>query len=170
MINLDYFAVQMGNNAERVKTLVHGVSDEQARWKPDPESWSVLEVVNHLYDEERSDFRVRLDYILHRPGEVWPGIDPAGWVIERQYNQRDLAESLNNFFKERQESLVWIKGLVTPNWAAAYEAPFGTVTAGDMFAAWVAHDLLHMRQLVELHWAYTTKLLKPYQTEYAGSW
>ena len=138
--------------------------------KPDPGSWSGLEVINHLYDEEREDFRVRLDYILHHPGQPWPGIDPQGWVSERQYNQREIKESLNNFLEARQESLAWLKTLKSPNWAAAYEAPFGKITAGDMFASWVAHDLLHMRQLVELHWAYTTMLLGPHNVDYAGSW
>jgi hypothetical protein len=49
-------------------------------------------------------------------------------------------------------------------------APFGQISAGDMFASWVAHDLLHIRQLVELHWAYTTRQLQPYNVEYAGGW
>jgi hypothetical protein len=42
--------------------------------------------------------------------------------------------------------------------------------AGDMLAAWVAHDLLHMRQLVELHRTYTVTQLAPYDTRYAGEW
>ncbi|MCB0058173.1 MAG: DinB family protein, partial [Caldilineaceae bacterium] len=62
----------MQRNAQRIAALVAGVPDEQARWKPDAESWSILEVVNHLLDEEREDFRVRIDYTLHRPGEKWP--------------------------------------------------------------------------------------------------
>ena len=34
----------------------------------------------------------------------------------------------------------------------------------------MAHDLLHMRQLVELLWAYTIEELKPQSVEYAGQW
>jgi hypothetical protein len=44
------------------------------------------------------------------------------------------------------------------------------MTAGDMFGAWVAHDLLHFRQLVELFWAYTTHRLEPHEVGYAGEW
>ena len=76
----------MALNAERIRALAAGVAPDAARWKPDPETWSILEVVNHLYDEERLDFRVRLDTILHRPEEPWPRIDPQGWVTERRYN------------------------------------------------------------------------------------
>ena len=45
-------------NGERIRALVEGMPEEQARWRPDAASWSVLEVINHLCDEERSDFRV----------------------------------------------------------------------------------------------------------------
>lgn len=169
-MNLDYFTGQMAHNAQKISALVQGVSDEQARWKPDPASWSILEVINHLNDEEREDFRVRLDYILHRPGQAWPGIDPQEWITARQYNRQDFGGSLDNFLTARQQSLAWLQDLEPPDWEAVYEAPFGQITAGDLFAAWVAHDLLHLRQLVELNWAYTVDRLAPYKPDYGGTW
>jgi len=169
-MDIEHFTSQMAHNAERIRALVHGVSDHQARWKPDLASWSILEVTNHLYDEELEDFRVRLDITLHHPERPWPPIDPAGWVTERQYNQRDVGGSLNGFLAARQESLGWLRQLISVNWEAAYDAPFGRITAGDIFASWVAHDLLHMRQLVELHWAYTAVKVKPHRVDYAGAW
>jgi hypothetical protein len=169
-MDLDYLISQMTDDAQRIRALVENVSDHQARWKPDPASWSILEVINHLLDEEKKDFRVRLDLILHRPGEPWPGIDPEDWVTEHEYNKRDLGESLRGFLAAREESLAWLRGLASPNWDAAYDAPFGCITAGDIFTAWVAHDLLHIRQFVELHWAYTVMKAAPYQVRYAGPW
>ena len=169
-MDLNHLISQMTHNARRICALAEGVSDRQARWKPALASWSILEVVNHLLDEEREDFRAHLDLALHRPGEPWPRIDPEGWVTQRGYNERDPGESLEGFLAAREESLAWLRGLASPNWEATYEAPFGRITAGDIFASWVAHDLLHMRQLVELHWAYTTLLVAPHKVDYAGSW
>jgi hypothetical protein len=169
-MDLDYFIPQMTDDAQRICVLVENISDHQARWKPDPASWSILEVVNHLLDEERKDFRVRLDFALHHPEEPWPAIDPESWVTEHEYNKRDPRESLQGFLTAREESLVWLRGLKSPSWEAAYDAPFGRIRAGDIFAAWVAHDLLHTRQLVELHWAYTVMKAAPYQVHYAGPW
>jgi hypothetical protein len=169
-MDVDYFTSLMARNAERIRVMVQGVPDQQARWKPDPASWSMMEVIAHLYDEEREDFRVRLDFILHRPDQPWPGIDPEGWVTERGYNQWDFEETLNGFLAARQDSIAWLKGLSQPNWDAVAEPPFAKLKAGDMFASWVAHDLLAMRQLVELHWAFTTSKLKPYRVGYAGDW
>lgn len=169
-MDIDSLAVLMAENAARIRALVKGVSDQQARRKPDPASWSILEVVSHLLDEEREDFRVRLDYTLHHPGEPWPPIDPGGWVTSRSYNEKDPKATLDQFLAEREASLAWLKTLSAPEWKTTYEAPLGPISAGDLFAAWVAHDLLHMRQLVELHWQNSTAELEPFRTQYAGEW
>jgi hypothetical protein len=169
-MDFDYCLKQMADDAQRIRALAEGVENAQARWKSDPESWSILEVVCHLLDEERQDFRVRLDITLHRPDEPWPGIDPQGWVAARHYNEQDLDRSLQSFLEERATSLAWLKSLQNPNWEATYQAPWAPITAGDLLASWVAHDLLHMRQLVELHWSYKEEQVAPYSTRYAGEW
>lgn len=169
---MELFAIihSLETTGERIAAVARGLDAEQARWKPDPGSWSVLEVINHLYDEERFDFRVRIDYVLHRPGEEPPDIDPQGWVTERQYNTRELEPSLQNFLAERRRSLEWLRSLASPDWEKVYAASWGSIRAGDLLAAWAAHDLLHLRQLVELHWALLHRLTAPYQTAYAGDW
>ena len=161
---------QLEINSRRIQAMVEGVSDEQAHWKPDAASWSILEVVNHLYDEERQDFRVRLDIILHRPGEAWPPIDPQGWVTERQYNQRNFEQSIENFLSERRDSLKWLKDLRGEDFTTSVPTPWGSITAGDMFASWITHDSLHMRQLVELIHAWIVRISEPYSGDYAGEW
>ena len=171
MVDVEKFTSRLSNSAATISSLVQAVGAGQARWKPDAQAWSILEVINHVYDEEREDFRQRLDLILHQPNRPWPPNDPEGWVIERQYNQRALKISLDNFLKEREQSLAWLNGLAQPNWENAYQHPSaGTITAGDMLAAWAAHDLLHIRQLVELHWAYQARSVQPIALTYAGTW
>ena len=162
---------QLALGGKRTAALVAGVSPDQARWRPAPEAWSLLEVVNHLWDEEREDFRIRLNLILHDPLAAWPPIDPGGWVTARDYNGRELAASLQGFLAERAASLAWLRGLAAPDWDATVETPWGwRITAGDMLAAWAGHDVLHLRQLVELHWAHTAQLAAPRTTIYAGEW
>jgi hypothetical protein len=124
-MELDFFLTQMSTHAGAISSLTLGIPAEKARWKPDPEKWSILEVINHLYDEERLDFRLRLDIILYHPNQSWPPINPQGWVTERAYNERDLVQSVDDFLKERQKSLAWLKGLENPDWNASVTAPFG---------------------------------------------
>ena len=81
MLNLTAIIAQLTNQAETIRSLMQGISDEQARWKPDAKSWSLLEVINHLADEEREDFRDHVDCLLH--DKPWNLIDPQGWVAAR---------------------------------------------------------------------------------------
>jgi hypothetical protein len=53
----DFALARLTANVETVAAMVRGAPEAQARWKPTPEAWSILEVVCHLGDEEREDFR-----------------------------------------------------------------------------------------------------------------
>ena len=162
---------RLAASGEAVAALARSVSDVQARWKPTPQEWSVLEVLGHLLDEEREDFRTRLDYILHRPGETWPPIDPVAWARDRGYNERGREPAVEAFVWERHASLRWLEALPRPDWTAAHQHPrLGRVTAGEMLAAWVAHDHLHIRQLNQLHWQYLAETVSPFSLTYAGGW
>ena len=151
------------------KGLFQSVSDEQARWKPGEDRWSMLEVICHLYDEEREDFRQRLKLVLDNPTKPWPPIDPEKWVIQRNYNQRDLAPSLDSFLAERDRSLGWLNQIGKPDWQATYQHPqIGPMSAELILANWLAHDLFHIRQAADLHFAYLAKVVKPVSLDYSG--
>jgi hypothetical protein len=157
-------------STEMMRALLAGVDQEEARLKPNAESWSMLEVVCHLYDEEREDFREHLDFIFHRQNEEWHVIDTDGWVTQRKYNQQNFAEMQEKFFAEREKSLAWLKGLRNPDWEKSYTTPYRTISAGEMLACWAAHDNLAVRQLVELRRMRLENITKPYSLEYAGDW
>ena len=161
---------ELQHSTEMIRALLAGISQEEAQVKPDANAWSVLEVICHLYDEEREDFREHLDFILHRQDEEYHVIDPQGWIKERHYNQRDFAEMQEKFFAERSQSLAWLKSLSNSDWETTYTSEYGSVSAGEMFACWVAHDNLHIRQLVELRRLRIEKITQPYPIEYAGDW
>jgi hypothetical protein len=149
--------------------LFNYLSEEQARWRPAAERWSLLEVINHLYDEEREDFRQRLRLVLTDPDAPWPPIDPEGWVVQRGYNERDLSESLQNFLDERGASLVWLEALDSPDWHATHHHPnMGPLSAEQLLANWLAHDLFHIRQVSDLHFADLARRAAPLSLAYSG--
>jgi hypothetical protein len=169
-MNLKYFIDRFSKNREVFKALIEGVDVEQAKWKPHSDKWSILEVVNHLYDEEREDFRQRLELVLADPEKPWPSINPRAWVAERKYLERDLTESLNNFLGEREKSLEWLSRLSAPHLENSKDGPNGVLSGGDLLASWLAHDFLHIRQITRLHYQYVTSISQPYRTAYAGPW
>lgn len=154
-----------------ISWLVAGFEPEEARRRPAPDAWSVVEVMAHLLDEEREDFRQRLDFTLHHPDLPWPSIDPDGWVTARAYGERSLTDLVPAWRAERQRSLAWLRGLGSPDLNSVARHPAGfELRAGDLLAAWVAHDVLHMRQLVELRYTVTQQRAAPFSVEYAGDW
>jgi hypothetical protein len=169
-MEFDTLYQELRNSTEIINTLLLGISQEEAQYKPTPEAWSILEVTCHLYDTEREDFREHLDFILHRQDEEYHVIDPQAWVKDRQYNEQDFQEMQDRFFSERRISLQWLKGLADADWNITYTSPYGSLSAGEMFSCWVAHDNLHIRQFVELRRARIEKITKPYPIEYAGEW
>ncbi len=169
-IVLEQYVDGFRRNVSVISGLCAGVAVEQAHWRPAAEAWSITEVICHLRDEEREDFRTRLDFCLHRPEADWPPIDPAGWVSTRAYNEQLLPQALNEWLSEREESIAWLRSLKVPNWESTHSNPLGSMRAGDVLTAWLAHDHLHIRQLNELRYQWLTRAAKPFLASYAGDW
>ena len=161
---------ELQNSTEMIRVLLVGITQDEAQINPNHASWSILEVVCHLYDIEREDFREHLDFILHRQNEEYHVIDPQSWIKERKYNEQNFIQMQKKLFAERKQSLEWLRGLPNPNWGTTYTSQYGTTSAGEMLACWVAHDNLHIRQLVELRRMRIENITKPYDIEYAGDW
>lgn len=150
--------------------LLADMATAEIRWKPAPEKWCPLEVVCHLLDEEREDFRARLRSTLENPEAPWPKIDPAAWVTEHRYMEQDFDATLTGFLAERNASLAWLRGLEGAPWTNVYIHPkVGPVSCELLLTNWVAHDLHHIRQLINWRYAH----LKAHTTvplDYAGTW
>ena len=171
-MNSQRSADQLERQATIIEGFLQGLSDVQSRWRPDDKAWSILEVACHLLDEEREDFRARLAHLLGpNPNDPLPPIDPQGWVKARDYNSQDLKTVLESFKLERVRSVEWLRKLESPVWDNTNHHPAGfDIRAGDMLAAWIDHDLHHIRQLTDLHHALVDRESEPYVTLYAGEW
>ncbi|HUR27036.1 MAG TPA: DinB family protein [Planctomycetota bacterium] len=162
---------RLGRSTTLVIILTDGLPDELMRWKPAADRWSMLEVVNHLADEEVSDFRARVESTLRDPAEAWPSIDPQSWVVARKYNEQGTRESLDRFLAERKQSVDWLRTLKSARWENAHVHPkLGPLSARMLLANWIAHDLLHARQLMRLHYEWLAAKIAPEKLDYAGPW
>ncbi len=170
-MNLHAAIRRLSASAATLERLMTALPADQVRWKPAPDRWSVLEVACHLLDEEREDFRQRLGLLLEERTQPWPTIDPQGWPQSRGYLERELEPVVADFLAERRRSLAWLGTLGEVDWQVAYPHPqAGPLRAGDLLAAWQAHDLLHVRQLTRLHYRFLEQQAEPFTLRYAGDW
>ena len=164
---------RMENIPEAIRAMCTGLTIADSHFKPPSGAWSIVEIVCHLVDEDRDDFRKRLKLTLESPGTPWPLNDPEAWARDRQYQDRDLHEALDNFAKERAESMVWLRSLGTVDWTTAYQHPkVGPVTAGELLVSWAAHDALHVRQIAKRMFELAARdgETDGFSTRYAGEW
>lgn len=166
-----YYINQLEQNTLRIESLLQGTTKEETLWKPVPEKWCLLEVICHLHDEEDLDFRTRLAHVLKTPELPLPSsIDPEGWVKDKKYIEQDFDQKLMAFLEERKKSITWLKSLKNPNWKNAYQHPkYGSLSAKMFLVNWVAHDYLHIRQILKLKYDYL-KEISHQGLEYAGEW
>jgi len=161
---------QLARHRDVLSAMFIDLTPDEIRWKPAPERWCALEIICHLHDEEREDFRARLKHVLGTPEAPMPKIDPQVWVTERKYREQDFEATLEKFLQEREKSLAWLRGVTDAPWNNFYMHPtVGPVSCDLLLTNWVAHDLHHIRQLNNLRYqhlrAHTTVPL-----DHAGKW
>lgn len=162
---------RLGAMPDALRGVCAMICPADRRWRPDPKSWSALEIVCHLVDEERDDFRARLRSTIEEPSREWAPIDPAGWVEQRGYAEHHMDERLDRFEYERGVSIAWLRSLERPDWSAERVHPrFGSMRAGDLLGAWAAHDALHLRQLSRRIYQLSLRDAGPFGCGYAGDW
>ena len=170
-MNVDNLIQSLERFGSMLPAVVRDVNSDDAAWKPEDGAWSILEIVSHLADEEEFDFRVRIESTLNDPQADWPPIDPEGWAVQRKYNEGWLSDVVERFTQQRNQSVVWLRSLKHPDWSRAHVHPrFGPFPAGDVFAAWVAHDYLHLRQISKRMYQLAARDAGEYSTRYAGEW
>src|SRR5580704_17419538 len=104
-------AKELDRNKKVFKHLLHNLNTAQYMWRPQPEKWCLLEIICHLYDEEREDFRARVKHVLEIPAQPMPPIDPQGWVTSRKYMEQDYEKVLESFLDEREQSVAYLVSL-----------------------------------------------------------
>ncbi len=161
---------ELDRNRKVFNALLTDIPVELITWKVDSKRWCLLEIVCHLVDEEREDFRARVGHTLERPLEPLNSIDPVGWPKTRNYLGQDFKTVVKKWERERIASVKWLRDLNDQNWEnAIHNSELGRITAHGFLLNWLAHDYLHIRQINALKHAYL-KHKSGDSLTYAGNW
>ena len=158
------------SNGKVFTETLSNVPAAMIQWKSDPSGWCPLEIICHLVDEEREDFRARVKHALETPAKPLVPFDPIGLMTLHNYMGQDFHEMLQQFRAERQKSINWLRNLKEPNWEHAVDHPnLGKISARSFLFNWLAHDYHHIRQINNLKHAFLKQNSGDSLT-YAGKW
>ncbi len=132
-----------------LRALLCELSDEDARWKPAPDRFSVAEVAAHLSHSEGQCYRLRLDRFLN---EDRPQLEPDDAAMHyARYRDADPEAELDDFEEQREANIAFLRTLeASEGERLAIHRAAGEITLNNMLHEWVMHDLGHVRQVAEL--------------------
>ena len=132
-----------------LRGLMSEISDEDARWKPAPDRFSIAEVLAHLSHSEGHCYRARVDRFL---AEEMPELAPDDAQMHLElYKNGDPEEDFGHFEDQRETNIDLLRGLpVETGSRKAKHRAAGEITLSQMLHEWALHDLGHVRQIAEL--------------------
>ena len=172
MMKLQYYIQELRRNKEIFTQIFSSIDEELRHWKKQEENWSNLEVLCHLLDEEREDFRLRLQSLWNDPEADFIPIDPANWPSLRKYSEQDFDHTLAGFLEERDNSIAFLEELDEEDarWKnIKHHEQLGELSPEFYLHNWLAHDLLHIRQLTRIRYDYVSAM-SLLSVDYAGTW
>ncbi|MGE5096987.1 MAG: DinB family protein [Betaproteobacteria bacterium] len=135
---------------EFLDTAVEVVSNQDLRWRPSPEQFSLVEHACHLRDLEREGYLVRVRRMIEEKMPALEPFDGTAVARERDYLSQDARLAAQQFAAARRE----VAGLLAPLTPAdlAREATFEgrRVTFGELIAMMVEHDREHREEIEDL--------------------
>ena len=133
--------------AAKLKTLIHGLTPKQLKWKPEPGKWSIAEILAHLADAEIvASWRMRL--IIGASGTTVQPFDQDAWASAFQYGKCDAKHSLEVFRTLRENNLAMLKALPRERWDNyGMHLERGKETITHMTRMFAGHDTNHVRQI-----------------------
>ena len=147
-ISAETIEPQLRGNIGALYGLLDEAKPHQWRQQPDPEEWSILQILCHLADAEAAVHCYRLKRILTEDGPFLVSPLPPGPDLPPCHDDAD--EVLHQFRAERLNTLQLLSGLEAAEWQRpARHSIFGLTTLREMAYFTAQHDRLHITQLCQ---------------------
>ncbi len=129
--------------------LLRGLTEQEADRRPDPERFTIREVMAHLADWEPV-FLDRLTRMRAEDHPILPGYDEGQRAIDRGYAQTDWHAQGLLFAERRRETLAFLQSCAPQDWGRAADRPeIGVLTIEAQALLIPLHDTYHLRQVAQ---------------------
>ncbi len=127
--------------------VIADVSDAKLHERPQPDKWSVGEIIAHLAEDELvTSWRYR--QMLENDGVALAGFDQDLWARVGQYRSWNPQEALTMFRLLREANLRLLEALSPEQWKKhGIHAERGKITVQDLARHMAGHDLNHLEQI-----------------------
>ncbi len=163
------FAVNQGleileQTPTTLQSMLGHLSDDWIFSNEGGDSWSPYDIVGHLIHGEKTDWMPRLELILSESADkTFEAFDRFAQFENSK--GKTLAQLLDEFKTLRQQNLDHLTQLDLSESQLNQKGihpELGPVTASELLACWVTHDLSHLAQISRV-------MAKQYRTE-VGPW
>ena len=139
---------QFRGNLAALYGLLDEVKPSQWRQRPDPDEWSILQILCHLWSAESEVHQKRLRAILREDNPFIAAGAPPGPHIPPCHD--DGREIMRRFHAARDETIALLASLAQEAWARpARHSIFGLTNLLEMAHFTALHDRLHITQLCQ---------------------
>lgn len=148
MPSIDQIALHVLERTPLVlRSLLSGLPSSAVE-APNPEGWSLKDIVAHLLDVEDGVMVERITRMLESDRPFIRSIDPPARLAAGGYAARPLDDLLDDLARQRARHVPWLASLTSEQLARAGEHDeAGEIYVVDLAHQWAAHDLTHLRQI-----------------------
>jgi uncharacterized damage-inducible protein DinB len=133
--------------AENLSKLLLGLDKQKLSERPQPDKWSIAEILAHLADAEVvGAWRLRL--VIGQNGATIQSFDQNVWANTFNYEHRDARVSLETFRVLRASNLLLLESIPEKFWENyGMHQERGKETVAHIVSMYAGHDLNHLRQV-----------------------
>ena len=150
-LTIDEIMAILPETPDRLAELTDSLTQTQLHAPPEPDSWSVNDVLAHL----RACHDVLGGYTLRILAEdkpTWKGISPRAWLKKTDYPRWEFGPALEVFKRQRAELLAVLEPLPADAWerTATVTGMVGETyeRSARYYADWMAgHERAHLKSL-----------------------
>ncbi len=145
-----YLLCDLEATPEVLDRLFAGVADPAIYdRRPDPERFTLREVMAHLADWEEVFFE-RIRQTRDEEGATFVGLDPGQVAQDHDYAHADPAECRARFRRGRHVLLAALRGLTPAQWErVGTHAEIGPISLEAQVIMITSHDGYHLQQILE---------------------
>ncbi len=131
------------------ESLLTGISEAELDNRPDPERFTLREVVAHMADWE-GIWLERMVAMRDLDNPALPSYDEGQWAIDHDYAHADMTQELAKFRSAREKTVAFLETLSGEQWERpGVHSEMRSITIGALAALVLGHDGYHQRQIVE---------------------